>query len=71
MVTVPGEALLELGWNIRNDSLKLGFTNTLLAGYRFLKNNLSSNRFSPDTAIITWAILQLLTNMRSVDTKDF
>ncbi|XP_065846557.1 neutral ceramidase A-like [Oscarella lobularis] len=33
MVTVPGEALLELGWNIRNDSLKLGFTNTLLAGY--------------------------------------
>ena len=33
MVTVPGEALLQLGWEIRNDSMDLGFSNTLLAGY--------------------------------------
>jgi len=33
IVTVPGEALLELGWWIRNDTQKLGFDNTLLFGY--------------------------------------
>jgi len=31
--TVPGEALLELGWWLRNDTLDAGFQNTLLAGY--------------------------------------
>eukprot|EP00163_Fabomonas_tropica_P015439 TRINITY_DN28234_c0_g1_i1.p1 TRINITY_DN28234_c0_g1~~TRINITY_DN28234_c0_g1_i1.p1 ORF type:complete len:506 (+),score=121.43 TRINITY_DN28234_c0_g1_i1:33-1520(+) len=33
MVTVPGEPLVELGWQIRNDSLALGYDYTLLAGY--------------------------------------
>lgn len=32
-VTVPGEALLELGWLIRNDTQKLGFTHTFFTGY--------------------------------------
>jgi hypothetical protein len=31
--TVPGEALLELGWWIRNDTQKLGYDNTIFAGY--------------------------------------
>jgi len=31
--TMPGEALLELGWWLRNDTQKLGYDNTLLAGY--------------------------------------
>jgi len=31
--TIPGEALLELGWWIRNDTQKLGYDNTILAGY--------------------------------------
>lgn len=33
MVTLPGEPLLQLGWEVRNDSMDLGFNNTLLAGY--------------------------------------
>jgi len=33
MVTIPGEALVELGWQIRNDSLDLGFDQTFLLGY--------------------------------------
>jgi len=33
MVSIPGEALVELGWQIRNDSLDLGFDITFLAGY--------------------------------------
>ena len=33
MVTMPGEALLELGWQIRNDTLKLGYDETFLLGY--------------------------------------
>eukprot|EP00028_Trichosphaerium_sp_Am-I-7-wt_P004895 CAMPEP_0168525948 /NCGR_PEP_ID=MMETSP0405-20121227/11634_1 /TAXON_ID=498012 /ORGANISM="Trichosphaerium sp, Strain Am-I-7 wt" /LENGTH=288 /DNA_ID=CAMNT_0008548613 /DNA_START=27 /DNA_END=893 /DNA_ORIENTATION=+ len=33
VVTVPGEALIELGWQIRNDTEKLGFDQTLFAGY--------------------------------------
>jgi len=33
VVSMPGEPLLELGWWIRNDTLALGFHNTLLAGY--------------------------------------
>lgn len=33
MVTMPGEALIELGWWIRNDTLDLGFDQTLLLGY--------------------------------------
>jgi len=33
VVSMPGEPLLELGWWIRNDTQKLGFNNTLLAGY--------------------------------------
>jgi hypothetical protein len=33
MVSIPGEAILELGWQIRNDSLDLGYDNTLLMGY--------------------------------------
>jgi len=32
-VTVPGEALVELGWWIRNDTLKLGFQETFILGY--------------------------------------
>jgi len=32
-VTIPGEALIELGWQIRNDTQKLGFDQTLLFGY--------------------------------------
>jgi len=32
-VTVPGEALVELGWWIRNDTLKLGFQETFFLGY--------------------------------------
>jgi len=32
-VTIPGEALSGLGWEIRNDSAALGFTTTLLSGY--------------------------------------
>jgi len=31
--SIPGEPLLELGWWLRNDTLKAGFANTLLAGY--------------------------------------
>jgi len=31
--SIPGEALLELGWWLRNDTQKLGYDNTLLAGY--------------------------------------
>lgn len=31
--TIPGEAIVELGWQIRNDSLSLGFDNTFLVGY--------------------------------------
>jgi len=33
MVSIPGEAIVELGWWIRNDSLKLGFDQTFLMGY--------------------------------------
>jgi len=33
MVSIPGEALVELGWQIRNDTLDMGYDNTLLAGY--------------------------------------
>lgn len=33
MVTVPGEALVELGWIIRNISLSLGFDDLFLLGY--------------------------------------
>jgi neutral ceramidase len=33
IVSIPGEALVELGWWIRNDTQKLGFENTFLAGY--------------------------------------
>jgi len=32
-VTAPGEALLELGWWIRNDTLNMGYDTTLLFGY--------------------------------------
>jgi len=32
-VSMPGEALLELGWLVRNDTLDMGFNITLLAGY--------------------------------------
>ncbi len=30
---MPGEALVELGWWIRNDTLALGFDQTFLLGY--------------------------------------
>jgi hypothetical protein len=33
IVTVPGEALIELGWQIRNDTLRLGFPRTFIFGY--------------------------------------
>ena len=33
MVTLPGEPLLELGWEVYNDTLKMGFDTTFLAGY--------------------------------------
>jgi len=33
IVTFPGEALLELGWQVRNDTQKLQFDKTLLFGY--------------------------------------
>jgi len=32
-VSIPGEAIVELGWQIRNDSLDLGFDQTFLFGY--------------------------------------
>uniref|UniRef100_A0A6B2L787 Neutral ceramidase n=1 Tax=Arcella intermedia TaxID=1963864 RepID=A0A6B2L787_9EUKA len=32
-VSMPGEALLELGWWIRNDTLAMGFDQTFLTGY--------------------------------------
>jgi len=33
LVSTPGEALVELGWQIRNDTEDLGFDQTLLCGY--------------------------------------
>lgn len=33
VVSMPGEALVELGWWVRNDTLDMGFDQTLLAGY--------------------------------------
>jgi len=33
IVTIPGEALHDLGWEIRNDTKKLGFNQTFLFGY--------------------------------------
>jgi len=33
MVTIPGEALIEVGWWIRNATEKLGFDHTFLLGY--------------------------------------
>jgi len=33
MVTIPGEALIELGWMIRNATKDLGFDETFLLGY--------------------------------------
>jgi len=33
LVTLPGEPLIELGWWIRNDTLKMGFDQTFLLGY--------------------------------------
>jgi len=33
MVSIPGEAIVELGWWLRNDSQKLGFDQTFLMGY--------------------------------------
>eukprot|EP00003_Mantamonas_plastica_P025806 TRINITY_DN513_c0_g1_i15.p3 TRINITY_DN513_c0_g1~~TRINITY_DN513_c0_g1_i15.p3 ORF type:complete len:441 (-),score=141.77 TRINITY_DN513_c0_g1_i15:4571-5893(-) len=33
MVTMPGEPLIELGWQVRNDTKALGFDQTFLAGY--------------------------------------
>jgi len=33
VVTLPGEALVELGWEIYNDSASLGYDRTFLAGY--------------------------------------
>lgn len=33
VVSIPGEALVALGWQIRNDTLDLGFDLTFLAGY--------------------------------------
>jgi len=33
LVTVPGEALVELGWQIRNDTLNLNYQRTFLFGY--------------------------------------
>jgi len=32
-VSIPGEALIELGWWIRNDTLDMGYNQTLLIGY--------------------------------------
>jgi len=32
-VSIPGEGLVELGWQIRNDTLDLGFDTTFLVGY--------------------------------------
>ncbi len=32
-VTCPGEAIVELGWQVRNDTAKLGFTDTFFVGY--------------------------------------
>ncbi|KJE90076.1 hypothetical protein CAOG_01451 [Capsaspora owczarzaki ATCC 30864] len=33
LATLPGEPLLELGWQVRNDSAALGFDQMILAGY--------------------------------------
>jgi len=33
MSTIPGEAIVELGWWLRNDSIKLGFDQNFLLGY--------------------------------------
>jgi len=33
IVSVPGEALVELGWQIRNDTKDLEFDQTIIAGY--------------------------------------
>jgi len=33
MVTLPGEPLVELGWEVYNDTLKMGFDQTFLCGY--------------------------------------
>jgi len=33
LVTLPGEPLLELGWEVYNDTLKMGFDTTFLCGY--------------------------------------
>jgi len=33
MVSIPGEAIVELGWWIRNDTLGMGFQQTFLVGY--------------------------------------
>ena len=33
LVTIPGEALVELGEQIRSDAADLGFTQTFLLGY--------------------------------------
>ena len=67
MVTLPGEPLLQLGWEVRNDSMDLGFNNTLLAGYVkkvqciYLVVEVVS---LIGTATITWATLLLPTNTK-------
>jgi hypothetical protein len=33
LVTIPGEALIELGFEIRADGKELGFDHVILAGY--------------------------------------
>jgi neutral ceramidase len=33
LVTLPGEPLLELGWEVRNDTKDMGFDDTFLCGY--------------------------------------
>jgi len=63
IVSVPGEALVELGWWIRNDTLDLGYDITIFAGY----SNAYLGYFAPPNEYLIGGYESLMT-MWGIDT---
>ena len=56
MVTIPGEALSDLGTEIRNDLLNMKFDNVLLGGYGIKDTTCLTNIAVPSTQMATKTI---------------
>jgi len=61
IVTIPGEAIVEIGWEIRNNTQKMGFTNTFLFGYSnnhmgYITNALEYNVGGYESVLTLWGI---------------